>query len=360
MNAIASGSSWNPHSDLWLKSRGWDLTWISLSALLMIVPYGSYFVGKTIGLNADMSRNVVNVLVAFCIGGPHMYATHTRTAFEPTFRKAHPSIVPLAIIIPAFVIYFGVYHFIFLLTFFFFWASIHVLDQIIFLVDCYSGKLRASQSRRSRMIDYAVVLSALYPMAMYRFVHGTFHVGQAYLFFPEFLKIDAVWILVSLFFAVSLVLYVAKTIGEFRRGEGNYPKSILILVTVTVTFITPFFGELDVAFQGLNTWHSFQYLGITWYINRLRLERGEITSPAIRKLSEPGSWWKYYGFNIALNSTALILWGVLLLTRSYTGLVWDQSYYIVILCFLLTHYYHDHILFRKPQEVLQPMRAVLA
>ena len=57
---------------------------------------------------------------------------------------------------------------------------------------------------------------------------------------------------------------------------GNVPKTILISVTVIATFITPFFHELDVAFQGLNTWHSFQYLGLTWYINRLRYDRNEL------------------------------------------------------------------------------------
>jgi len=317
--------------NLWLRSPKWDLTWISLSALLMVVPYATYFFAQQLGFNADVARKAVNMLIAFCIGGPHMYATYTRTAFEPGFRKQHSSILLAAILIPSLVIYFGAYHFVFLITFFFFWASIHVLHQIVFIVDCYIGKHRPSQTFASRMGDYAVVLTALYPMAMYRFVHGTFHIGDTYLYFPPFLKVDATWWLATAAFTLALACFVTKTIREFQRGDGNMPKTILISVTIIATFITPFFSELDVAFQGLNTWHSFQYLALTWYINRLRMERGEIASPAMRKISGPRSWWKYYGLNVAFNSIILALLGGLLLTQQWHHLTDDQCYYIVIL-----------------------------
>jgi hypothetical protein len=92
-------------------------------------------------------------------------------------------------------------------------------------------------------------------------------------------------------------------------------------------------------------------------VNRLRYERGELPRN-LWKFSKPREWWRYYGFNIVMNSTALILWGGLLLTASYTGLTFDQSYYMVILCFLLTHYYHDHILFVEPTNFSEaPSRA---
>ncbi|MDP4230530.1 MAG: hypothetical protein Q8916_09035, partial [Bacteroidota bacterium] len=152
-------------------------------------------------------------------------------------------------------------------------------------------------------------------------------------------------------FGISFLLYVAKTVREFQLGIGNVPKTILVTVTVLATFFTPFFHELDVAFQGLNSWHSFQYLGLTWYINRLRYDRGEITLPMVRKLAEPGKWWKYYGFNMLAAGSAIIVIGLLLLTQQYHHLTFDQCYYMIILCFLLTHYYHDHILFTQSQEI---------
>lgn len=331
---------------LWLKSKAWDLTWISGSVLLMVVPYGSYYAGQAMGLNPDTARNAVNILIAFLIGGPHMYATHLRTTLDPEFRVRHQSIYLAAFVIPAAVIYFGYYHFLFLLTFFFFWASVHVLHQIIYLVDCYSGRVARPSSAASKWIDYSVVLTALYPVAMYRFVHGTFKVGQNLLYFPDFLKVDAVWWLASVAFATALTFYISKTYREFRTGEGNIPKTVLIAVTALASFITPMFHELDVAFQGLNSWHSFQYLGLTWYINRLRYDRRELPKN-LSVFSRPGEWWRYYGFNILLNLTGLSLIATLLFTRSYTGLSFDQCYYMVVLCFLLTHYYHDHILFTE-------------
>lgn len=343
---MASIAYETPNNSLWLKSPKWDLTFISGSVLLMALPYASYFFGQAVGFDPDTSRNIVNGFVAFLIGGPHMYATHLRTTLDPEFRSRHQSIYLAAILIPAGVIYLGYYHFIFLLTFFFFWASVHVLHQIIYIVDCYNGREPRVQSVYSKAIDYAVVLTSLYPVAMYRFTHNTFKVGQNLLYFPDALKVDAVWWLASALFATALTLYISKTFREFKTGEGNIPKTVLIGVTVIATFITPFFHELDVAFQGLNTWHSFQYLGLTWYVNRLRYDRGDIPKK-ISFLSAPGEWWKYYSFNIVLNTFALTMIGTLLVTRSYTGLNFDQCYYIVVLCFLLTHYYHDHIIFSE-------------
>ncbi len=42
--------------------------------------------------------------------------------------------------LPAVVVYLGVYHYTFLITFFFTWASLHVLHQIIYLTDCYRAR----------------------------------------------------------------------------------------------------------------------------------------------------------------------------------------------------------------------------
>ncbi len=346
-------------NNLWLRSPQWDLTWVSLSVVLMIIPYATYYVGQGLGMDADFARNTVNGIIAFCIGGPHMYATYTRTILEPTFRKRYWTIVPMAIIIPSLVIWSAIFHFTYLLTFFFFWASIHVLHQIIFIVDCYNERQRSTLTKYSRIIDYAVVLTALYPMAMYRFTHNTFTVGSQLLYFPDALKVDAVWWIASVLFAASFILYVAKTVREFQLGIGNIPKTILVSVTVLATFFTPFFHELDVAFQGLNSWHSFQYLGLTWYINRLRYERGEITRPAIRKLAEPGKWWRYYGFNVLAALSAISIIGILLLTQQYHHLSFDQAYYMIILCFLLTHYYHDHILFTHSEDVRTDDKSIL-
>jgi hypothetical protein len=70
----------------------------------------------------------------------------------------------------------------------------------------------------------------------------------------------------------------------------------------------------------------------------------------IRWLSEAkkGRFYYFYGINIALTLGALCLIGVVFLL---SGLPFEQSYYIVVLSFLLMHYYHDHVLFTQFGEI---------
>src|SRR5713226_10067822 len=87
---------------LWLRSKSWDLTFISLSSLLVAVPILTFVfanqatpyinsflaaLGITYVWDADASRNLVNGTIALFIGGPHMYATYTRTAFDRNFSR---------------------------------------------------------------------------------------------------------------------------------------------------------------------------------------------------------------------------------------------------------------------------------
>ena len=56
--------------------------------------------------------------------------------------------------------------------------------------------------------------------------------------------------------------------------------------------ITPAPQNLDVAFQGLNTWHSFQYLAVVIFLNRLRQARGTIGSATVARFASRG-WVRY-------------------------------------------------------------------
>ena len=274
---------------MWLRSKSWDLTFISLSAILVAMPILTYLFANhattmitgflyTVGIHYtwddDASRNLVNGLVALFIGGPHMYATYTRTALEKNFAGKHRLLMALSLMIPVAVVYLGVHNFQLLITFFFFWASVHIMHQMVFIMECYNKKAKMSISLTSRAIDYAVVFSSLYPIATYKFVHGEFRIGSNVIFFPEFLKTDYLFYLVTAIFVASMVLFMWKTANELRAGIVNYPKLLLMSLTVVIAFFIPAFPNLDVAFQGFNVWHSFQYQGLTYYINRLRHERG--------------------------------------------------------------------------------------
>lgn len=352
---------------LWLRSKTWDLTFISLSAALVALPICTFLFAnqatpsinnflRAIGINyvwdEDASRNLVNGMIALFIGGPHMYATYTRTALDKNFSSKHRALLWFSLLIPVGVVYFGVKNFQFLITFFFFWASIHILHQIAFIVECYNKKATRTLSWSSRLVDYGVLFSALYPIATYKFIHEDFWIGSNKIFFPDFLKTDYLFYFVTAFFVASLILFVWKTVYEIRSGIAHYPKILLISLTVTIAFFIPAFPNLDVAFQGFNAWHSFQYLGLTYYINRLRHERGEIGTKFIDKMSEDGGTWKYYFFNVGLTMAAVTVIGLLIYFKNSLGLTFDQCYYIVVLSFLLMHYLHDHLLFTKPEEIL--------
>lgn len=352
---------------LWLRSRTWDLTFISFSAVLVALPISTYLFANyaTSSINAllhavgisfvwddDASRNLVNGLIALFIGGPHMYATYTRTALDKEFSRKHKGLLVASVFIPIGVVYFGVTNFPLLITLFFFWASVHVMHQIAFIMECYNKKEGRALSLVSRAIDYAVVFSSLYPIATYKFVHGDFRIGQNVIWFPDFLKNDYTYYLVTAFFVSSFTLFVWKSTKEIRGGYANYPKLILMSLTIVIAFFIPAFPNLDVAFQGFNTWHSFQYLGLTYYINRIRHERGEISTQFIDKMSRDGKTWRYYFFTVGLTVIAVGIIALLIYASPRLGLSFDQCYYIVVLSFLLMHYLHDHVLFTKPEEIL--------
>ena len=335
----------------WLCSKRWDLLCITGSGILVVLPLMLYGV-------AGNSASFVNLFIAGVIGGPHMYATFFRTVLDASFRQRHRLLVLGSLGIPVLVVAGAIWHFQLLITIFFFWASIHVLHQIAYILECYNHKQygslqdscveRARAHAWSRLIDYAVVFSCLYPFASYRFIHDEFYIGNTLLLYPELLKTPVVCYLISGFFALALLLFIGKTLLEIYQGTVHYPKILLMLTTIGLAcLITSYSGQkLEIAFQGFNTWHSFQYLALTWYSNTLRRQRGMIDSPFMQWLSSPGAsrFGCFYGINFALTLGALLLIGVVF---GLSGLTFEHSYYVVVLSFLLVHYCHDHVLFTR-------------
>ena len=353
---------------LWLNNRSWDLTFISLSAALVILPFAAYeifqavlgvaSVREALGIAPedvlDVARNTVNGMIALLIGGPHMYATYTRTFLDGEFRKSHIGFLLGSLLLPVLVVYLGVVNFPLLVTFFFFWASIHILHQMAYIIDCYSERQPRALSLPNRILDYVVVFSSLYPIGVWRMVNNDFRIGQIRLLFPEGMMIEnnpvlgwGLFYFVTLVFAVSLTLWVGRTWREYTRGELHVPKTILMGLTIVVSFFIPSYHELDVAFQGFNTWHSIQYLGLTLYINQLRQRKNGIATPLIRNMSVAGKGWRFYFFNVGCALGAVTMIALLLVNRQLLGFSFDQCYYVVVLSFLLMHYYHDHLLFTQ-------------
>ena len=341
MGGTMPAASWN--RSLWLHSKRWDLAYITGSGVLVVIPLILY---ELIGTSAMF----VNLFIAGVIGGPHMYATFFRTALDESFRQRHPWLIGTSLVIPALVVACALWHFQLLITLFFFWASIHVLHQIAYILECYDRRQTSRLQKWSRLVDYAVVFSSLYPLASYRFIHDEFTIGSTLLLYPDFLKTPLVFYALSAFFVLALTAFVAKTVIEIRQGRVHYPKILLMTVTVGLSIlITSYSGDrLEIAFQGFNTWHSFQYLALTWYITNLRQRRGDIGRGPLQAIAAKGRFGTFYGVNLVLTLGALGLIGMIV---TLSPLPFEQSYYIVVLSFLLVHYYHDHFLFTRFGEL---------
>jgi hypothetical protein len=328
----------------WIRSARFDLMFLILSGVLVFLPYLSYGLLARLGASEETASLIVGLAVTLLVGGPHMYSTYLRTAFEPRFRHHFGVLayVPL-LVIPALVVLGSMYAFLLLLTGFFFWASIHVTHQAQYISETYRRKTGLPVSPLDRWLDAAVILGALYTVAMYKFVEGRFTLGSSTLLFPDALKQPWVARGFTAGFAVLFLFYVLRTFREIRRGESSWPRLLFMAATVALAFIVPIFDNLDVAFQGFNTWHSLQYLALTWFILGRQAERGEIGSGFVRRLAGGARTRSFYvamiGATVLAGVVYLVLWKGL-------GFPQDRSYYVVVLSFLLIHYFYDHILFR--------------
>ncbi len=350
-------------NSLWLRNKKWDLLFITCSVIVTPLPYFLYLFGRDFfGIADDLSRNLVNGFVAIAIGGPHMMSTFLRTGLDNNFRKNYPMLIRSSILIPIVVISLAFLNLELLLTVFFAWAALHVLHQVTYIAELYNYKehnyvrKNSQLSMTSRIIDYALILTCLFPVAAYKVWHGTFQIGTNDLgkVIPGFFEQRWFFVTLSVIFGTALIAYLWKTFQEWRSNTINLPKTSFIVITVFVAFFTAFLPNLDTAFQGLNTWHSFQYLAITFYIIKIRQMYGDLDkdAPLVAKFSAQTKDSK----GLYLLSTGLLAGSVAIFILVYllAGIVrpdmsqnqhFDTAYYTSILAFLWIHYFHDHFLF---------------
>jgi hypothetical protein len=335
-----------PAPGAWLRSARWDLTFLILSAVLVPIPLLLYHV-------LGVSQTGVNLIVAGLIGGPHLYSTFTYTFMEPNYRRRHRRFLAASLALPAIVTTLAFVNLQILLTVFFMWASVHVLHQITYINDCYVAKGARPRPRRERVVDYGVVFLCLYPMATPQILGGSFQLGGTQLYVPQWasqgIVADAQIAGIALLFGAFLVLWVAKTIRDLRRGTLLVPSVLLIGLTIVVGFTLPLSPNIDVAFQGFNVWHSVQYLGLVWFLMAMRKERGELDNRLVAECNGPDRAWQFYGLAVLLTALAGML---VLVLHSVFGVGLQKAYYIVILSTLLQHYYLDHLQFTKLGDIL--------
>jgi hypothetical protein len=357
--------------DLWLVSPGYDLAFIIFSSALLLVPHLFSQLG-------GLSNVIVDLVVTAFIGGPHLFATYTMTFMEPHFRERYRRYTWGALFLPVLVVSLAIVNLTLLVTIFFLWASVHVIHQAAYIADSYRFKDPRGRTPNfvrwqfwSRVIDYGLLFTSLYPIATFKFTGAPlvifghnlssqgFETGGRALLFPEFLKFEWLGPLAAAGFFAFFFAFVIKTVWEWRVGLLHVPKTLHMSLASFLFFVTPALPNLDVAFQGLNVWHSFQYLAVVLYLNRVRAEQGLIGSEYVARVSRNGRklYWMCFLFTFGAALAYLLVRGALML-----GGVWaedpDQqhyfSFYSVVLSALLIHYYFDHFLFLQVDDVITP------
>jgi hypothetical protein len=346
----------------WLVSPRYDLAFIILSAGLVVFPHLSY---------ALLGRNIyVDLTVTLVIGGPHMFATYTMTIMEPRFRGHWPRYTLGAILLPPVIVALAVWNLTLLVTIFFLWASVHVIHQVAYVTDAYRMKDPMGWTWGGRIVDYGLLATALYPIATQKFIAGEFKTAGRTLLFPEFLKQPWLPWLVWAAFLFFLAAFVWRSVREWREGRLHVAKTLLVSLAAVLFFLTPNLSNLDVAFQGLNTWHSFQYLAIVLYLNRYRAAKGLIGSDLVTRVSRRGLalYGMCLGFTLATGALYFLLLGTVVRLGAFQtdgpfkmlffGHVYAGqhffAFYSVVLSFLLIHYYFDHFIFLQRDRVITP------
>ena len=346
----------------WLISPFYDLTFITFSAVVILFPHLTY---------AVIGKNIyVDLIVTALIGGPHLFATYTMTFMEPRFRNRYPRYTLGAFVLPPLIVTCAILNLTLLVTIFFFWASIHVIHQVMYVSDAYRMKDPRGWTWGSRLIDYGLLATALYPLGAERLVSGTFVTGGRALLFPSFLKTPWAAVPVWILFTFFLCAFVVRTIRDARGGRLHVGRATLVGLTSLMFFVTPLGANLDVAFQGLNTWHSFQYLALVLYLNRFRSEQGFIGSPFVEQVSKRG--WSLYAMCLGFTLLAGAAYFAVLITvvnmgafatgtpfkMLFLGSVQSGqhffAFYSVMLSCLLVHYYFDHFIFLQRDQIITP------
>ncbi len=344
MNAsIASTPTVASPRVVWISGRNWDLGFLLASSLLVFATYWIY--------SSGVDRLVVNMLITLFVGGPHMFSTYTRTAMEPRFIRRYPWLFFGAItLIPTMVIGLGLGAFTYLLTIFFVVASLHVAEQFSYVAAAYARKAGQAVPLWSRGIDAGLILSSLHMPALYYLTQGNFAIGTRKLIFPPFLEHEVFWYIGVLVWAAFLLAFLIRTANEIMAGQVIIPRLLVLVVAVPVALYVPTRANLDVSFQGINAWHSFQYLALIWYMSRVRNEAGEVSLDFVDRLTRRGAFPKFYGFCFAVTvaSAALILF-----ISHVIGFPYERAYYLVVLSFLLIHYAFDHVIFTDYKDFVR-------
>ena len=282
-----------------------DVRRLMLVASVVIVP----LVLLAVWLGA--SSDAINLGVTAVVGGPHVFATFTATFADKKFRRRHPFLIASSLLIPAGVVWLTIHDFQALMSVFIVAASLHVLHQCALpdrLLPREGRRCKSGAGRGSSTTACSFRRSTRSPL--YKIVHGSFYLGDVPIMIPRLLMRMETAYLEWAIFAGFLGAWLYKTMNEHREGTLNVPKTLLI--AVTMFFCVPrcpaWPGSTASSSRSsrMNAWHSFQYLGLVWLINTMRLERGQLTNKFVARLSgAKGAKW-FYAWNVGITLLLLV------------------------------------------------------
>lgn len=400
-----------------LRNRTWDRWFVAGGAWLVPIPILAYYLFRSLGVGVSAAEDFVTLLVMVPLGGPHVFATYTRTYFNPAFKKREPLLFWLGLLIPVIVVAAAVSSAFFdvllagappiryVLSFFFFWAGVHIVHQHSYIASGYDARAvgGAAEQRRKKWgwVDYAVMLLAMYPVSFFRMsmisadptmraanpdamatqivtsITGSaaaaddyvFRIGRMAPLLPEFMMSPVVWIGTTALFVIACALFAWKSLRERREGTLIKHRFRLVLLMAVLGSTVPLLPNLDSAFQGLNAWHSFQYLGLAWLMNRRSYDKGEIRTGLFERTMHQGRHWKFFGTALAATLGAIVVmllaaWLISLASGGQFAMFGHDTpplddagkplyrpgsvllaYYLLGFSFLLVHYLHDGFFF---------------
>ncbi|MCK5942673.1 MAG: hypothetical protein KAI24_11925, partial [Planctomycetes bacterium] len=124
---------------------------------------------------------------------------------------------------------------------------------------------------------------------------------------PDLMMHPAIWIAITAAFVVSLGLFVYKSAREHREGTLVRRRFQLVVAMAVFGSTVPLLPNLDSAFQGLNAWHSFQYLGVLWLMNQRSREKGEISYGFFDRHTGEGRHWRFYRTALVATFGAIVV-----------------------------------------------------
>jgi hypothetical protein len=321
-----------PH---WIVSPGWDFLLFLGVTLTTLLPW---LATEKLALPG---RWVLGVVALF--NGPHLISTWTRVYLPRSERFARPIAYW---VIPAFALAFAIACYgvgepgpTLARSLIFYWASWHFVAQSWGVMRIYQRKHEAP-STLVRLEKALIFLPALFFVAR-RVCTGPWQLFGAEIFHPHV----PAWVPNGLgALCVTLAILYLLRFRTAAAGMAALARPMYLGFNA-LGFAMPylFIKNGTSAFAAAALWHAVQYLGIVWYFNRRRWQRGiDDDARWLSWVSQPGRGLAYVGL-LALGAAAVYSVVVVLSLFCWSFERWALALWTGL---TLGHYFLDGVIWK--------------